>query len=91
MNIKILLTFALCFFVGNCATQKNSNQSSYHGLSASVKPTPSLQTLTPQSSIKINTEAPIEAISLIIGGIFIFCIINGASIYFYSRYKKNKK
>jgi hypothetical protein len=91
MNIKFLITFALCFFVGNCATQKNPNQSSHYGLSASVKPTSRLQTSTPQSSIKINTQAPIQAISLIIGGIFIFCIINGASIYFYSRYKKNKK
>jgi len=91
MNIKVLFTVVMCLFVGNCATQKHVNQSSYHGLSAAAKPNPAAQLSTPQSSIEINTEAPLNAISWIVGGIFVFCLFNGASIYFYSRYKKNKK
>ena len=91
MKTRTLITLVLCLFVGNCATQKNVRQSSYHGLSAAAKPNPAAQLSTPQSSIEINTEAPLNAISWIIGGIFVFCLFNGASIYFYSRYKKNKK
>ena len=91
MSIKTLIILSLCLFVGNCATQKSISQSSYHGLSASVYQAPSSQSSTPQSSIEINTETPIKAITLIIGGIFVFCLANGISIYFYSRYKKNKK
>jgi hypothetical protein len=90
MNIKVLFTVVMCLFVGNCATQKHVNQSSYHGLSAAAKPTASLKDSTPQSSIEINTEAPLHAISWIVGGIFLFCLTNGVSIYLYSRYKKNK-
>lgn len=89
MKITSIFICFMCLFVGNCST-KNVNQPSYHSLSAAGKPPVVAKTSTPESSVQINTESPIQAITFIIGGIFLFCLVNGATIYLYSRYKKNK-
>lgn len=89
MKITSLFVCLMCLFVGNCSV-KSTNQPSYHSPYVAASSPVTTKTSTPQSSIQINTESPIQAISLIIGGIFVFCLVNGATIYLYSRYKKNK-